>query len=115
MSVVCPFDPGCYNQVHFGIRKQLPAFAKWLHAYYSSHQAPLPVHVDYLRGLSNSADSARRSFRQTLVKALHAIHEASAKLGHSFQFGIDTNDIVHVQQDPTPKAGVHFLAGTFHS
>src|SRR3990167_9816790 len=43
-----------YSKIHWEQRKKLKPLAKWLHAFYSSHAEPEPVHIDRLMELCGS-------------------------------------------------------------
>lgn len=66
--------------------------ALWLHGYYASHAAPLPLKVDTLRTLSGSRTAELWKFRQLLKAALKEIEA----IGAIEAWEIDSNDLVHV-------------------
>jgi hypothetical protein len=68
--------------------------ALWLHGYYSSHAAPLPVKVETLQGLCGSRAKTLRSYRQQLREALQELKAISAI--EAWQ--IDDSDLVHADR-----------------
>ena len=66
--------------------------ALWLHGYYASHAAPLPMKVETLQSLCGSKAKTRRSFRQQLREAIRALEA----IGALETWQIDDNDLVHV-------------------
>ena len=83
-----------WTSIDWEERQQLRGkpLALWLHGYYASHAAPLPVKVETLRALSGSRTAAVRKFRQLLRAALNELKA----IGAIEAWEIDVNDLVHV-------------------
>ena len=77
-------------------RQQLRSkpLALWLHGYYASHAAPLPVKVETLRMLSGSRTAELWKFRQLLRAALGELET----IGAIEAWEIDDNDLVHISR-----------------
>jgi hypothetical protein len=71
--------------------------ALWLHGYYASHAAPVPVKVDTLRQLCGSKAKALRSFRQQLGEALRELKVDGVKAIEDWNIDKLT-DLVHVDR-----------------
>jgi hypothetical protein len=72
-----------------GLRSPL---AKYLHRFYSSHEAPFPYRVVKLRELTGSSVESLNKFRQLLRSALEALVE----IGFLDGYYVDSGDLVHV-------------------
>ena len=77
-------------------RQQLRSkpLALWLHGYYASHAAPLPMKVETLRMLSGSRTAELWKFRQLLRTALDELET----IGAIEAWEIDDNDLVHISR-----------------
>lgn len=88
-----------FTHVDWAIRHELNGkpLAQWLHGFYASHAAPLPMKVETLLELSGSENSSTTSARQTLRKALTAVSDACAAHEQPFSYEI-RGDLVHVEK-----------------
>lgn len=59
-----------YSKIHWEQRKQLKPLAKWLHAFYSSHAEPEPIHLVRLMSLCGSKSKTLKHFKENLRCAL---------------------------------------------
>ncbi|PIZ05229.1 MAG: hypothetical protein COY58_00300 [Gammaproteobacteria bacterium CG_4_10_14_0_8_um_filter_38_16] len=59
-----------YTKIHWGQRIQLKPLARWLHAFYSSHAEPEPVHLYRLMALCGSRTKHIKHFKANLRSAL---------------------------------------------
>ncbi|MCX7122005.1 MAG: plasmid replication initiator TrfA [Gammaproteobacteria bacterium] len=53
-----------YSKIHWEQRKKLKPLAKWLHAFYSSHAEPEPIHLLRLKELSGSKTKSLKHFKE---------------------------------------------------
>jgi hypothetical protein len=69
------FGDNDWTSLDFGQRKELrqKPLAQKLHEYYSSHERPLPITIDFLHKLVGSANKAIRSFKPKLKAALEEL------------------------------------------
>ena len=69
------FGDNDWTSLDFGQRKELrqKPLAQKLHEYYSSHERPLPVTIEFLHKLVGSANKAIRSFKPRLKAALEEL------------------------------------------
>lgn len=58
-----------YSKIHWNQRKKLKPLAKWLHAFYSSHAEPEPIHILRLMALSGSKTKSLKHFKENLRDA----------------------------------------------
>jgi hypothetical protein len=72
--------------------------AKWLHAYFSTHERPHPITVQRLRELSGSANRDIRDFRRKLKAAFAEVAKAETAEGRCFAWRLDAEDLVHVRR-----------------
>lgn len=68
--------------------------AQWLHAFYSTHEAPFPYKVETIKGLCGSDAEELWVFRQTLKRALKKLAEETGWACH-----VDDEDKVVVQKN----------------
>lgn len=59
-----------YTKIDWQQRSKLKPLAKWLHAFYSSHSEPQPVHVKKIMELSGSKMKSLRHFKANLKQSL---------------------------------------------
>jgi hypothetical protein len=85
-----------WTGIEWDQRQQLRSkpLALWLHGYYASHAAPLPVKVETLRMLSGSRTAELWKFRQLLRTALDELET----IGAIKTWEIDDNDLVHISR-----------------
>ena len=85
-----------WTGIEWDQRQQLRSkpLALWLHGYYASHAAPLPVKVETLRMLSGSRTAELWKFRQLLRTALGELEI----VGAIEAWEIDDNDLVHISR-----------------
>lgn len=97
-EIVPLFSNNQYTLVDWEQRNKLKQkdLAKWLHLYYSSHENPFPVSVEFLRDKSGSKTKELKHFRTNLRKALNALVE----IGFLSEWQIDKSDLVHVKRVP---------------
>jgi len=69
-EIIALFNPESYSRLYWNVRLKLPPMAKWLHAYYHSHQMPFPIKVETLQSLMGSEIKEIRMFRSKLKAAL---------------------------------------------
>lgn len=95
------FAPTDHTWLHVSARQALGRgyLAKWLHCYYSTHRAPLPLSVERLQELSGSSTAQQlRDFRRALRKALEEVASVERAEGRPFMWAIDDADLVHVSR-----------------
>lgn len=94
------FAPTEHTWLHAGARQALGRsfLAKWLHGYFSTHQAPFPISVRRLQELSGSTNAELRFFRRGLRKALDEVAIVERAEGRTFAWRIDEADLVLVQR-----------------
>lgn len=68
--------------------------AQALHAYWSTHRFPKPVHVPTLHRLTGSTNKSMRDFRYKLRVALQVLQD----VGFLESWSIDEDDLVHVKR-----------------
>ena len=92
-----------YTLIDWKIRRELAKhpLAQWVHGYYSSHAAPLPVSVELLHRMSGSGAGTVTKFNQTLRKALDAVEIACEKHGQPFAYELKKGLLTVVK---TPSA-----------
>jgi hypothetical protein len=90
------YSPNAYTLIDWEQRKKLKGkdLARWLQLYITSHAAPFPVSVEYLREKSGSQTAELRKFRQLLRTALKDL-EAN---GDIEAWQINDNDLVHIDR-----------------
>lgn len=59
-----------YSKIQWEQRKKLKPLAKWLHAFYSSHAEPEPIHLMRLMALCGSKTKNMKHFKENLRAAL---------------------------------------------
>lgn len=94
------FDGDAYTRVDWESRLTLKnnQLAKWLHAYYATHAAPLPLKVATVWKLCGSEAAELKEFRRGLRDALRDL-----KLrGLVRSWRIDAHDLLHVAPMPSP-------------
>ncbi len=69
-KIVALFGSVAYTQIDWEQRLGLGNLAKWLHSFYYTHRAPLPMKVDTIHRLCGSATKDLSKFRQLLRHAL---------------------------------------------
>ena len=97
-----------FTQVQWAERLALEGqpLAQWLHGFYASHAAPVPIKVDTLRSLSGSEAAAVWKFAQTLRKALDAVSKVRASNGNAFEWRIE-DGLVHITKTPSRSQRRH--------
>jgi hypothetical protein len=91
------FEPDQFTQLEWKVRQALDGkpLAQWLHGFFSTHAAPLPIKVGTLRELCGSEVARERKFKENLVRALEAIAAACTAQGQLFSFTLE-RDLVCV-------------------
>jgi hypothetical protein len=89
------FGDNDWTAINWEQRKQLKnkPLCLNLHDYYSSHEQPLPVSLEFLSNLSGCKNSQKASFKRQVRTAL----EGLVKIGFLRSYGIE-NDIVSVER-----------------
>jgi hypothetical protein len=102
------FELDQFTQLEWAVRQQLDGkpLAQWLHGFFSSHAAPLPISVGKLRELCGSEIGRERAFKEKLRKALEAVADACEEHGQPFRFGFD-GDLVRVERTPSAAQRRH--------
>ncbi|MGE3542223.1 MAG: plasmid replication initiator TrfA [Candidatus Tectimicrobiota bacterium] len=97
-----------FTQIEWAVRHELDGhqLAQWLHGFYASHAAPLPMKVETLLKLAGSENDNPSSGRQKLRKALDAVAAASAASGQPFSYEIRA-DLVHVDKQGSASQQRH--------
>ncbi len=84
-----------YSKINWEQRKKLKLLAKWLHAFYSTHADPKPIHISKLMELSGSKTKEFKHFKAMLINALIEL----VKIGFLEQdIFIDKKFYVHVNR-----------------
>jgi hypothetical protein len=89
------FESSLYTRLEWQIRQKIKGgLARWLHGFFSSHRdtpqgSYYHLSVDSLRLIARSSDAARRSFRDTLQKAMEEVEPAT-----TWHLRIDARDCV---------------------
>jgi TrfA protein. len=100
-EIIKLFGPSAYTQVWWEQRLRLrSALAKYLHSYFSTHEAPYPLKVETLKGLTGSRAARLTDFRKALRVALQQL----VAEGFLDAWTIDGSDIVHVTRSTRGKA-----------
>lgn len=102
------FAPDQFTMIQWSVRRSLSGqpLAQWLHGFYSSHAAPLPIKVETLYKLSGSEAGELWIFTQKLKKALDAVARACAAAGELFEWRIE-DGLVYVTRTPTKAQRRH--------
>jgi hypothetical protein len=97
-----------YTGVDAAIRHALDGqkLAQWLHGFYSSHAAPLPISVRTLHQLCGSGTTRLDHFRQDLRKALISVTDRCKANGQEFSAEI-IEDLLHVKRTPSRSQRKH--------
>ena len=97
-----------FTMIQWNVRRTLSGqpLAQWLHGFYSSHAAPLPIKVETLYRLSGSEAGELKTFTQKLKKALEAVAKACAANGETFEWHIE-DGLVHATRTPTKAQRRH--------
>ena len=93
------FGDNDWTTINWEQRKQLkgkPLCLK-LHDYYSSHEKPLPVSIEFLSNITGSKNSQKSGFKRQVKTAL----EALVKISFLKNYSID-GDMVKVERVPKP-------------
>lgn len=64
-----------YTKLDWALRLSLPDMAKWLHAFYATHEEPYPHNVRKLYQLTGSKIKEFRHFRRILKRNLETLVE----------------------------------------
>ena len=59
-----------YSKIQWEERSKLKPLAKWLHAFYSSHAEPEPIHIKKIMQLSGSKTKSFKHFKSNLKSSL---------------------------------------------
>ncbi len=105
-GLIALYGRGQWTQLQWMQRLALKKhpLALWLQGFYSTHAAPFPVSVEFIREKSGSGIKELKHFRQALRKALDKI---KAK-GVIVDWQIDKKaDLVHVTKTPTQAQAMH--------
>lgn len=90
-AIAALFGGHDYTAVHWPVRRRLRRHktAQWIHAYYATHDQPMPLKVETLYHLCGSTDSTLNGFAKTLRKGLDAVQRACADEGQAFSWKIE--------------------------
>lgn len=104
------FGPDQFTQLEWAVRQALDGkpLAQWLHGFFSTHAAPLPIKISTLRELCGSEVARTCDFKKKLIKALEAVSVASEAHGQPFGFTLE-RDLVCVQRTAS-KSQLRHLA-----
>lgn len=83
-----------YSKVHWEQRKKLKPLAKWLHAFYSTHAEPQPIHLSKILKLCGSRMSTLRHFKENIRKSLLEL----VQVGFLVDYHIDIENVLHVDR-----------------
>lgn len=95
------FGENDWTAINWDQRKQLrhkPLCLK-LHDYYSSHEKPLPVSIEFLSGITGSKNKQKADFKKKVKAAL----EGLTKIGFLKRYSVE-EDMVTVERVPKPYA-----------
>jgi len=102
--VICPtlrklYAESVFTNIDWAVRHTLDGYqlAQWLHGFYASHADPYPMKVETLHKLCGSEAGEMWKFKQTLIKALDALQEASEGHGQPFRYEV-RDGLVHVEK-----------------
>ena len=97
-----------YTELDATIRRALAGqpLSQWLHGFYSSHAAPLPVCVRTIYQLCGSSAKRLDHFRQDLRQALINVTNQCQANGQAFSAEI-VGDLVHVKRTPSRSQRKH--------
>ena len=84
--------PGGYTLIDWDTRAQLAPLAKWIHAFYSSHEQIFAIRVEKIQSLCGSRNSKLKGFRRTLTHALKDLE----RIGFLESWTIDDHDKLRV-------------------
>lgn len=74
-EIITLFSADSYSRMDWNARLKLPPLAKYLHAFYASHEHPIPIKVELFHELTNSGVAQLRMFRYKLKQALNLLVE----------------------------------------
>jgi hypothetical protein len=93
-EVAAQLKPGDYTRIDWQVRSQLSPLEKWLHAFYSTNQAPYPMKVKTIHKLCGSRMAELKFFRRAIKAALEKLRE----VGFLASWEIDETDKVRVSR-----------------
>lgn len=93
-EVAAQLRPGDYTRIDWHIRAQLSPLEKWLHAFYSTNQAPYPMKVETIHKLCGSRMAELKSFRRAIKSALQRLTD----VGFLASWEIDAADKIRVSR-----------------
>lgn len=93
------FDHGLWIALDWETRKALTGhpLAQWLHAFYSTHDAPYPYKVGKIKELCGSQVKHLYEFRRDLKKAIRSVSSITG-----WQMWIDEHDCLRVEKPKDP-------------
>lgn len=105
-GLIALYGHGNWTQIQWQQRLTLKnhPLALWLHGYYSTHAAPYPVSVSFIREKSGSGIKELYRFRQSLRKALEKIKAEGVIAEWEI---IKKTDLVNVVKVPTQAQSKH--------
>ncbi len=92
-----------YSKIHWEQRKKLKPLAKWLHAFYSSHAKPEPIHLSRLMELCGSKMKTVKHFKANLRESLIELVRIGFLDPDVF---IDENQFLHVVRTKELSSGL---------
>lgn len=107
------FEAGQFTHIDWNVRHALDGkpLAQWLHGYYASHAKPYPISVATLHQFCGSEAALLSDFKKDLLRALHAVSEASNAHGQPFEYAICGN-LVSIEKRPTRSQQRHLARKT---
>jgi hypothetical protein len=94
--------------IDYMMRARLNPLARWLHAFYATHEKPYALKVATLREYTGSRQKSLPSFRQQLRKALDSLVE----VGFIASWQLGEGDLVSVQRTNGGQKSLPFTGGT---
>lgn len=97
-----------FTQIEWAVRHELDGkpLAQWLHGFYASHAAPLPMKVETLHRLCGSEAALLSDFKKDLRRALESVVEASATHQQPFSYEV-RGDLVCVEKQGSASQQRH--------
>lgn len=102
------FGPHDFTHVDWSIRRALNSkpLAQWLHGFFSSHAAPIPISVTTIMRMAGSLDASVWSQEQNLQRALEALQIACNLHCQPFSYAL-IDGAVHIKRTPSKSQSRH--------
>lgn len=91
-EIIILLKPNGYTKINWDQRLNLTPLAKWLHAFYSSHEKPYALKVSTIFYLCGTRTKKLSHFKENLRGALNDL----VKIGFLRDFYIDVSNTLHV-------------------